>query len=371
MLKHEFVGNCKKHDLKVLNVILDVITRWNSTFDMIERALMYDKALADTLKFLQDNESKLADEDNFDDDDNEIDGKIDSAFIDWQQMELLKKFLEGFKALTCAASGSKYVTISSALSYYSIVDMSLQEYMKISSGAIKEAAKAMHKKLLQYYNKTSEVICICAVLDPNRKLKDFEDDSEYAEQTKKNLQLIYNTYKLKITKENNELEENVTECEVSSPEEDDSTKCDQIWERAMKAHNPKKGKKLGGDDVYDYNSISVEIINYLKDDSGYTQEEVNLKAKDWFMENTTDTHKDTENMLSWWKENKLRYPVLSVMARDYLAITASAVPCESTFSGGRRTIRWDRSRLSPETVQAVETFKSWSKDFDLEDSFQK
>ena len=40
-------------------------------------------------------------------------------------------------------------------------------------------------------------------------------------------------------------------------------------------------------------------------------------------------------------------------------------------SRSRTTIRWDRSRLSPETVQAVETFKSWSKDFDLENSFQK
>ena len=77
--------------------------------------------------------------------------------------------------------------------------MSLQQYIKVSSGAIRESAKAMHKKLIQYYNKTSEVICICAVLDPNRKLNDFQDDSgsAYAEQTKriyilyeKNIELI-------------------------------------------------------------------------------------------------------------------------------------------------------------------------------------
>ena len=80
----------------------------------------------------------------------------------------------------------------------------------------------------------------------------------------------------------------------------------------------------------------------------------------------------SSNVCSESSETELQlHPVLSVMARDYLAISASAVPCESTFSGGRRSNRWDRSRLSSETVQATETFKSWSKDFDLEDSFQK
>ena len=251
--------------------------------------------------------------------------------------------------------------------------MSLQQYIKVSSGAIRESAKAMHKKLIQYYNKTSEVICICAVLDPNRKLNDFQDDSgsAYAEQTKRNLQIIYDRYKSKVLNENNTVDNNDTDNESSSFEyEDDEERCELIWERAMKAHTPKKTKKLASNDEYNFNSISVEIINYLKDDSGYDQDEVDLKAKDWVVEDVMDTHKNTESMLAWWKENRLRYPVLSVMARDYLAISASAVPCESTFSGGRRTNRWDRSRLSPETVQATETFKSWSKDFDLEDSFK-
>ena len=72
-------------------------------------------------------------------------------------------------------------------------------------------------------------------------------------------------------------------------------------------------------DEYNFNSISVEIINYLKDDSGYDQDEVDLKAKDWVVEDITDTHKNTESMLAWWKENRLRYPVLSVMARERLS----------------------------------------------------
>ena len=158
--------------------------------------------------------------------------------------------------------------------------------------------------------------------------------------------MIYDIYKTKISNEKNNgnttSDENQTECETSSVEEDEET---SAWQRAIKAHARKKTKNLASDDVYNHSSIPVEIVNYLKDKSGYIQGELDLKANDMDVEdkNRPDIHKNTENMLSWWKENRLRYPVLSVMARDYLAISASAVPCESTFSGGRRTNRWDRA----------------------------
>ena len=45
----------------------------------------------------------------------------------------------------------------------------------------------------------------------------------------------------------------------------------------MKAHTPKTIKKLASSDEYNFNSISVEIINYLKDESGYDQDEVDVK----------------------------------------------------------------------------------------------
>ena len=34
---------------------------------------------------------------------------------------------------------------------------------------------------------------------------------------------------------------------------------------------------------------------------------------------------------------------------------------ERVFSGARRTISWDRSQLSPKTIEAVECLKHWKK----------
>jgi hypothetical protein len=42
--------------------------------------------------------------------------------------------------------------------------------------------------------------------------------------------------------------------------------------------------------------------------------------------------------LEWWKNNQQQFPNFSQMARDYLAIPASNVPCEQVFSAGKNLI---------------------------------
>jgi hypothetical protein len=47
------------------------------------------------------------------------------------------------------------------------------------------------------------------------------------------------------------------------------------------------------------------------------------------------------------------------MARDVLAVPASTVASESTFSTGRRTISDFRSRLTPQNVEALICMQDW------------
>jgi hypothetical protein len=59
--------------------------------------------------------------------------------------------------------------------------------------------------------------------------------------------------------------------------------------------------------------------------------------------------------LQWWCLQKKRWPRLSLMAIDM-----SAEP-ERIFSGGRRTISWDRAQLEAETVEKLECLKHWER----------
>ncbi|XP_065323437.1 uncharacterized protein LOC135930548 [Gordionus sp. m RMFG-2023] len=65
------------------------------------------------------------------------------------------------------------------------------------------------------------------------------------------------------------------------------------------------------------------------------------------------------NPLDWWKLNKNRYPVLSKIARDYLAIPATSPSSERTFSEGRYVITDQRCSLDEHTIQACLCLKSW------------
>ncbi|GJX00270.1 zinc finger BED domain-containing protein RICESLEEPER 2-like protein [Tanacetum coccineum] len=70
-------------------------------------------------------------------------------------------------------------------------------------------------------------------------------------------------------------------------------------------------------------------------------------------------------VLGWWKRRSPAFPVLSLVARDILAIPISTVASESTFSTGGRVLDSFRSSLSPETVQALICCQDWVRSGDV------
>ena len=56
--------------------------------------------------------------------------------------------------------------------------------------------------------------------------------------------------------------------------------------------------------------------------------------------------------LIWWKAHQKEYPILSMVARDYLSIQATSVACEQAFSTAGHTISKTRNRLHSETARA-------------------
>jgi hypothetical protein len=67
------------------------------------------------------------------------------------------------------------------------------------------------------------------------------------------------------------------------------------------------------------------------------------------------------NILAWWQMSSAEYPTLSRMARDILAIPASTIASESVFNIGPRVLSDFRSRMTPETVEALVCLQDWIK----------
>jgi len=65
------------------------------------------------------------------------------------------------------------------------------------------------------------------------------------------------------------------------------------------------------------------------------------------------------DILSWWKTNQAKYPILSRLARDVLAVQVSTVASESAFSCSGRIVNKFRTRLDPEMVEALVCSKDW------------
>jgi hypothetical protein len=66
------------------------------------------------------------------------------------------------------------------------------------------------------------------------------------------------------------------------------------------------------------------------------------------------------DILSWWKVNQVKYPILSLLARDVLVVQVSTVASESAFSSSGRIVSKFCSSLEPEVVQALVCTKDWN-----------
>ncbi|KAJ4745313.1 Zinc finger BED domain-containing protein RICESLEEPER 4 [Rhynchospora pubera] len=68
---------------------------------------------------------------------------------------------------------------------------------------------------------------------------------------------------------------------------------------------------------------------------------------------------DDFDILSWWKLKAPKYPILSKLARDILAVPISTVASESTFSTAGRTLSPTRSSLNDESIEALVCAQNW------------
>ncbi|CAB4401720.1 unnamed protein product [Rhizophagus irregularis] len=193
--KEKFARHCEFYSKSTTNLILDVRTRWNSTFFMLDRALN----LRDPIDDISLLESEL--------------NKFLISNEEWNIVKELHRVLEKFYKATEYMSTSKYVTLSSSVPIYNklldhiegLLDNDDAKYCKIS--IIREAIRKGYEKLRTYYTKTddSDAYTIATILDPRLKLNFYIKEKwepEFVDQAKN---IFTNTYNNNYFKMNNDV----------------------------------------------------------------------------------------------------------------------------------------------------------------------
>ncbi|KAL9268872.1 Zinc finger BED domain-containing protein [Drosera capensis] len=105
-----------------------------------------------------------------------------------------------------------------------------------------------------------------------------------------------------------------------------------------------------------------QISNRLADFDTYMMDTASHQSKselDEYLEESLLPRVQEFDVLAWWKLNRIKYPTLSMMARDILTIPLSTVNPDSVFDTVRKEMDPYRSSLRPEILEALFCAKDW------------
>ncbi|CAN1320034.1 Zinc finger BED domain-containing protein RICESLEEPER 1 [Linum perenne] len=300
---------CKKIPL------LDVPTRWNSTFSMLDTTSAYEKAFKVLenmeINFVEDLEAKTYQ--------GEVIGVPSCS--DWDSVRVLSSHLKFFSDMTRVASGTSYVTINLYLKEVTKLFYHIKKMKRDEETVISTMATSMKEKVKKYWSedvanvKVNRLVYIGAILDPRKKMEiipysfkliyDLTQCAELVEMVRSELHALFDLYKAEYEK---------------------------------RVNNSQSGSVASSTQT-----TGAELVKYLVE-----SREVDSSDK-----------KQRFDVLAYWKASALRFPILSEMARDVLAVPISSVASESAFSTGGRVLSNFRSSLTPAIVEALICAEDW------------
>ncbi|KAL2225527.1 UNVERIFIED_CONTAM: Zinc finger BED domain-containing protein RICESLEEPER 2, partial [Sesamum indicum] len=327
---------------------LDVPTRWNSTYLMLEAATCLKRAF-----------------DAYEDIDlaykNDLSKKpFDGVPIesDWDRAKMLLKFLKHFYNLTLCISGSSYVTSNIVFHEICEVDLLLRRWLHSDDIELSDMARKMKEKFDKYWGsieKMNMVLYYGVILDPRHKLGfvEFSFDKLYGgigqndvmkERVRDGLHELFNDYKLRYG--------HAFQGTLESPGSSSSrVSSSSSSSKEMFMHDEESETRRF--------SLQQEYMMYMTGGKDHVKSELEK-----YLGEDVEEYREKFDILKWWKVITQRFPILSKMARDILAVPVSTVASEAAFSTGGRVLDAFRSSLSPKIVQAIICAQDWiRKDF--------
>lgn len=302
-------------------LVLDIPNRWNSTHDMITEAVKYKMVLK---RYANAQQQPIPSDE------------------EWSKVEAIGEFLGAFEEATRAFSADRFPTSHLFLDHVLCIHRALrcQEWQH-NNHVISDLSKAMDRKFGKYWDGNFNIaLVIASILDPRKKMEFIEFFYERVCANIVDIDPSITLAKEWLTKYFKKYEEIVRR-------NDANTISQTVVSRGMTGSPVLVlGKRMLGQEFHEFRTQKrgarvekSELDAYLEEE--YVREDENFE------------------ILSWWKTNSNKYPVLSAMARDFLAIPLSTVSSESAFSLGGRILSDNRSSMTPQTLQALVCCKDW------------
>ncbi|KAL3646044.1 hypothetical protein CASFOL_011224 [Castilleja foliolosa] len=326
---------------KMSTIPLDVVTRWNATYEMLSSAFKFKNVF--TWIEEENKEFKSYFEETVT---RKIEGKKVQAKregppveADWAKAICFAHFLKKFYDATVKLSATKTPTSNLILSTMWSLQVEIENKVRDFSNPIMQSvAYSMKLKFDKYWGSIDDVnsiIFVSQALDPRYKFDMIEFGMEKIkagetkiEKMKESITQCFNDL-LRAYKEGNDEErprEVIADDSNLSGYEDDVA----LW--SLQIMNKRKASHRV--------DISNEFDKYLNDPF-------------------ESPNNDDFNLLEWWKTNSGRYPTLSKIAKDVFALPSSTVASENAFSLGGRVVDPFRASLTPKMVEALVCCSDW------------
>ncbi|KAJ3708441.1 hypothetical protein LUZ61_012146 [Rhynchospora tenuis] len=307
---------CSQENVTYKKPQWDVPTRWNSTYLMLELALELKPAIV-RYPVLDKKFSKILDDSQ------------------WAILRELVKHLKVFYEATLKLSGTKYPTMNLFFSEFCEVYLAIKRMSSNEYPFIVNMGTQMHAKFNKYWSIGNSLLAIACVFDPRCKLDVVQ---YYMEEM--------------CPDECDGFISNLKECMSDLFNE-------YVEASAEEPRMPKRQKTdVGASSNTTLISRKARLKDYLKGKKGDTTPKSELE--DYLGSDRDDASLDDDfDILAWWKLKAPRYPLLSKLVRDILAVPISTVASESAFSTSGRVISQWRSSLSDDTIEALLCVQDW------------
>ncbi|KAL2243378.1 UNVERIFIED_CONTAM: putative AC transposase, partial [Sesamum indicum] len=341
---------------------LDVPTRWNSVYMMLDTALIFKDVFDRYETYDADFRNDFMPGGPY--------GKIGLPMKKyWDMVAKFVNMLQYFYDLTNRVSGSLYVTCNTFLDEISDVDDLLNDWLMSKDGYLVDMSRQMKYKFDKYWGnaeKMNMMLYVAVMFDPRHKYNylQYVFKNMYGSELAEKMGNLARSALYDVFEEYKKMYSSTTSRPSSITSSNKINELDQTQDQ-----DDDSQRKLGRDKRKKWKQMVSEI-------GGQHKSELDSYLKEGIVTDGSPNF----SIIEWWKVHTPRFPILARLGRDVLAMSISTVASESAFNTGGRIIDDFRASLTPKMAQALICCQDWlrhtpskpvEKDYDAIDKIVK